>query len=188
VRNAGSASGTPDNSDFRRLIAGIINQTQLPSRRGRSHRPSAHLASNCGAENGWKLERRRYSRPQRLGHRPSFACASRRLACDDTLRPAKADLIEVEIRQMRADVVEHTRDGTADAIVEALRRVDVNRHRHINERPTELGSGRTSFLSNVRRARNLGPCFERGSPSRAIVRGGKLMPPQMKEVRNGIMD
>ena len=72
-------------------------------------------------------KRRRYSRPQGLGHRPSLACASRRLACDDPLRPAKADLVEVEIRQMRADVVEHARDGAADPIVEAFRRVDVNR-------------------------------------------------------------
>jgi hypothetical protein len=34
--------------------------------------------------------------------------------------------IEVEIRQMRADLMEHTRDGAADAIVEPLRRVDVH--------------------------------------------------------------
>jgi len=81
---------------------------------------SAHLASNCEAEYCWDLQGRRYSRPQGLGHRPSFAYASRRLARNHPLRPAKADLVEVEIRVMRADVVEHARDGTAHPVVEAL--------------------------------------------------------------------
>ena len=82
---------------------------------------SAHLASNGEAKHRWELQSRRYSRPQGLGHRPPFACASRRLAHDHPLRPAKADLVEVEICVVRADVVEHTRDGTAHPVVEALR-------------------------------------------------------------------
>jgi hypothetical protein len=73
---------------------------------------SAHLASNRRAEHRWELQGRRYSRPQGLGHRPSLPRTAQRLTCDDPLRPTKADLVEVQRRQVRADVVKHTRDGT----------------------------------------------------------------------------
>jgi hypothetical protein len=81
---------------------------------------SAHFTSRRGAEYGWELQRRRYSRPQGFGDRPSSAVAARGLTCDDPLRPAKANLVKVEIRVMWADVVEHTGDGATHPIIEAF--------------------------------------------------------------------
>ena len=81
---------------------------------------SAHFTSHRCAEYGWELQRRRYSRPQGFGDRPSSAVAARGLTCDDPLRPAKANLVKVEIRVMWADVVEHTGDGATHPIIEAF--------------------------------------------------------------------
>jgi hypothetical protein len=39
------------------------------------------------------------------------------VAGDDPLRPAKANPMEIEICQMRADVVEHTENGAANPVV-----------------------------------------------------------------------
>jgi hypothetical protein len=110
-----------------RLRAGMIKHSYLREKVDPTGFSPPHFASNRRAEHGWELQGRRYSRPQGFGHRPSLARLSRYLACDNTLRPAKANLIEVEICVMRADVVEHTRDGAADPVIEAFRRVDVNR-------------------------------------------------------------
>lgn len=81
----------------------------------------AHLASNGEAEHGWELRRWWDTGLEGPGHLPPFARPSRRSSCNDPLRPAKADLVEVQIRQMRADVVKHTRDGAADPVIEAFR-------------------------------------------------------------------
>jgi hypothetical protein len=66
-----------------------------------------HFPSDSRTEHRWEPQGRRYSRPQGLGHLTSFARTSRRLTGDHSLRPAKADLVEVPIGQMRTDVVEH---------------------------------------------------------------------------------
>ena len=56
-----------------------------------------------------------------LGDLPSLACATGCSAAMDTLRPVLLDLVEVEVRQMRTDVVEYAGDGVADPVVEGLR-------------------------------------------------------------------
>jgi hypothetical protein len=42
------------------------------------------------------------------------------------LRPAEADLIEIEIGVFWTDVMEHAGDGAANAVVETFRRVGMN--------------------------------------------------------------
>jgi catechol 2,3-dioxygenase-like lactoylglutathione lyase family enzyme len=138
------------------FYADILGLQEIPNRVGRSHiegialkyaSQRRHYQSNTATferrsipsalvrrislqqpSGTWRgAARQRYSHTQGLGNLTSFTRPSRRLACDNPLRPAKADLIEVEIDQMRADRVEHARDGAADAVIEVLRRVGVNR-------------------------------------------------------------
>ena len=49
------------------------------------------------------------------------------MAADDALRPAKADLVEIEIGMLRADVVENTSHRPANSGIEPFGGVGVNR-------------------------------------------------------------
>src|SRR5437879_1255709 len=48
------------------------------------------------------------------------------VSCDDALRSSEADLVEIQVGMLRADMMKDAGDGTADAGVEALHRIDVD--------------------------------------------------------------
>ena len=48
------------------------------------------------------------------------------VSCDDALRPSEADRVEIQVGMLRADMMKDAGDGTADAGVEALHRIDVD--------------------------------------------------------------
>ena len=81
----------------------------------------AHLAPGCAAENLLKLESRWDARPvgvDRFAPRPALAVD---MPHDNPLRPAQADLLEVQIGVLGADMVEDAGDGAANLRVESLR-------------------------------------------------------------------
>jgi hypothetical protein len=79
-----------------------------------------HLTAHGLPEHGRKLHCGDGSRPQHPDDRLSFPVPPLRLPGDGPLRSAEADLMEVEIGVLAADVVEDAGDGAADPVVEAL--------------------------------------------------------------------
>ena len=75
------------------------------------------------AEDGGQLKGWYDPFPQGPDNRPSPSGAAWGLAGDGALGPAEADLVEIQVSVVGADVMEHTGNGTADAVVEALSRV-----------------------------------------------------------------
>jgi hypothetical protein len=53
------------------------------------------------------------------------------LSRHDALRPAEADLVEIEIGMLRADMVKHASDRASDTRIEALCRIGVNVTPHV---------------------------------------------------------
>jgi hypothetical protein len=61
-------------------------------------------------------------------------------------------------------------------------------HRHINERLTEFGPRRARFSGGERHRGDIRPCLKGCAASLAIVRRRDLMPSQVKQIADGIMN
>lgn len=88
---------------------------------------SAHLASGGETEDLHQLQGRRHTRPNGLYDLATTAGLANSLTINDTLGPAKAHLVEIEIGVLRTDMMKHAGDGAADPGLETFPRIDVNR-------------------------------------------------------------
>lgn len=84
---------------------------------------STELASDGRLEDGEQLEGRSDPGPYGLQDFASLTGPADGLPSHHPLGPTKADLVEIQVGVVRADVVEHPSDGPADAVVEALGRI-----------------------------------------------------------------
>src|SRR5690606_28027726 len=88
---------------------------------------SAHLASGSETKDLHQLQGWWHARPNGLDDLAAAAGLANSLTVNDTLGPAKAHLVEIEIGMLRTDMMKHAGDGAADPGIEAFHRIDVNR-------------------------------------------------------------
>lgn len=83
------------------------------------------MATDHRANNVWKLECRRQTRPKRSRNLPLLSDLAGSGAGDDALRLTEPDFVEIKVRVFRTDMVEDVYDRSSDPGSAAFDRIDV---------------------------------------------------------------
>lgn len=91
-------------------MPGVVRQAIAAGLEEIAVRASAHLTTRGGAKNVRQLQRRRHARPQGSHALPAMPGFANDVSCDDALRPSEADLVEIQVGMLRADMMKDAGD------------------------------------------------------------------------------